>query len=93
MGKRIFLKLSKIPKIRPMAAQTMLSYRSEKISRQIDYNFLGVETLECVKHIANLKLLSLQAGCRLAHYFRDILSFISMYGFNRLQLRITLLYH
>ena len=71
----------------------MLSYRTDKIFRQIDSN-LRVQTLASVKHVQILKLLTLQAvnesmvpadGCGLAHYFQDIISFVSIYGFDRLQ--------
>ena len=78
----------------------MLSYRTDKIFRQIDSN-LRVQTLASVKHVQILKLLTSQAVnlsvvpaavCMLAHYIQDIISFVSIYGFDRLQSRITLLF-
>ena len=79
----------------------MVSYRTDEIFRQIDWN-LRVQTLASVKHVQILKLLTSQAvdvseipaaGCRLAPCFQDIISFVSIYGFDRLQSRITLLFY
>ncbi len=73
----MFSKLSGIQKIRPMTAQTMLSYVTGKKFMQIGNDLRG-QTFTSVKHAQILKLLFSQAvtatgvpadGYELARYF------------------------
>ncbi len=96
-----FSKLGQISKIRPTTAQKMLLFKTGKKFSPIDNN-LRVQTLDSVKHVHILKLLFSQAvtvtgvpadGYELTHYLRNIISFDCIYGFDRLQSRITWFFH
>ncbi len=81
----------------------MLSFTTGKKFGQID-NDLRVQTLDSVKHVKILKLLFSQAVTvtrvpadsymyELTHHLRNTISFDCTYGFDRLQSRITSLFH